>query len=184
MTMQVATKELHHRAEQHEIGAAMARGDIDPQFWADWLASLHTIHVWLDPYLTPCLRRTWELEIDLAASAAKGFQGRRTVAAMDFISALRSSADIVACTYVFTGAHLMGGAIQAQRIGDRLPTRHLQWKDRREALDAWRPLRNIEGVDAEAIKAFGLVTEIMDEIVSWRKSDNVSHTEPTSEAPL
>jgi hypothetical protein len=166
-TLQQGTKELHHRAEQHPIGAAMSRGDIDPQAWADWLVALLTVHMALDPALPGPMRRTAEIRADMWNM--KGLWGRYNRAADKFAGTLVTRERIDAAAYVFTGAHLMGGAVMAQRIGDRLPTSHLQWGDRREALDLWRPLRLRWELVEDAKACFDAIIEIMDEIQAKRR---------------
>ncbi|MFZ4410496.1 MAG: hypothetical protein ACOYOH_24325, partial [Paracraurococcus sp.] len=88
-----------------------------------------------------------------------------------YAGSLNTDAARLAAGYVFTGAHLMGGAITQRALAGRLPAAHLAWTNRPAALEAWRPWREAEGVEREAQAAFGLVLNIMDEIVwtceSW-----------------
>jgi len=67
MTLQADTKDLHHACEAHPVGAAMSRGDVDPQVWADWLGALFVVHETLDRYLPDELRRVDRLALDIEA---------------------------------------------------------------------------------------------------------------------
>jgi heme oxygenase len=153
-----ATRELHHRAEQHPVGASMADGSIGPQQWADWLGALLTVHQRIDPHLPAHCRRYSELLLDIRDSNATP---RANIAAAEYASSLR---DVLGAAYVFTGAHLMGGAIMARKLGDRLPVHHLTWGDRAEAIAYLRGLRERDDLADEAVRAFAAVIAIMDEI--------------------
>jgi heme oxygenase len=158
MILASATKELHHAAERHSVGGSMADGTISEQYWADWLGALWVIHKELDPHLPVVLHRVERLETDL----------NEMELTPRFIEAAVSYTDILdpaGAAYVFTGAHLMGGAVMERKLRDRLPCAHLRWDDRQEALRAWRPMRE-NGDAADAAKAaFAAVISIMDEIV-------------------
>lgn len=158
MNLRERTRELHHAAERHPIGAAMAAGDVDAQVWADWLGALLVVHTKLDPMLPPACGRVAALLEDLAGSPS----ARPNRAAQGYAEAL---ADPVGAAYVFTGAHLMGGAVIEKRIAGRLPCAHLRWGDRQAALQAWRPLRECHEREDDARLAFQAVIDIMDEIL-------------------
>ena len=161
MTLQSDTKDLHHACEQHPVGAAMSRGDVSEQVWTDWLGCLFVVHSALDYHLPVEMRRHEQLKMDLMVMANRGYQPRPNSAALRYATI---GMRVDAATYVFTGAHLMGGAVMAQRIGGRLPTRHLHWYNRRAVLDLWRPYRSLEGVSQQARDAFAAILAMMDEI--------------------
>lgn len=156
-----ATRELHHAAERHPVGAAMAAGTISEAWWMRWLMALLDIHLRLDQSMPPVLRRIAELERDIAAMPG---QLPVSAAAWAYAQTLTTEPALRAAGYVFTGAHLMGGAVTDRALAGRLPCAHLRWEDRRAALDAWRPWREAEGLEDEARRAFAVVLAIMDEI--------------------
>lgn len=160
-TLRDLTRPLHHAAEEHVIGGAMAAGDISATRWAAWCAALLPIHAVLDLQLPVSLRRTYELIDDLNA----GPIAPMNATAMLFSTTLNRQDAILGATYVFTGAHLMGGAVIERRINGRLPCAHLRWKDRRQAITDWSPLRLQTELKHDADNAFAAVISIMDEIV-------------------
>lgn len=160
MNLREATQDLHHAAERHPLGAAMADGSISEQWWADWLGALFIIHSTIDPELPTSLRRTVEIARDIAEL---GIQPNPSRCAMEYVQSLSSTE---ATAYVFTGAHLMGGAITAGQVGDRLPTHHLQWNDRRESVREWKPWRERDDLAEDARLAFSAVIGICEEITS------------------
>ena len=162
MSLKQATKTQHHAAERHPVGAAMADGTISPQWWADWLGALFIIHSAIDPYLPESMRRTRQIAADLAAL---GVQPHLSQAALRYVSNMTDTKR-QAATYVFTGAHLMGGAITAKAVGDRLPTEHLQWDNRQVVVQAWKPLRERADLADESRSAFDAVLEICEEILA------------------
>lgn len=162
MSLREATRALHHAAERTPLGAAMADGTMPARWWCDWLGALRTIHAALDPHLPPVLARLHGIDADLAALLPMQPAPGRAAAA--FAATLSAPGAIVGAAYVFTGAHLMGGAVTERRIGHRLPCAHLRWPDRRAALDAWRPLRERVDAEAEARAAFAAVLAISADI--------------------
>ena len=164
-SLKEATKDLHHAAEQHPIGASMADGSIPQEWWADWLLALFTVHLVLDPHLASCLHRTEALFKDLEESPVVP---KLTWAAVEYAQSLDDPLNRVGATYVFTGAHLMGGAITAKAVGDRVPTHHLQWEDRSEAVKEWSPLRDHSAIEPQAIAGFKAVMKILEEIYANR----------------
>lgn len=158
MNLREATRELHHAAERHAVGAAMSEGAISPQRWSDWLGALLVVHSVLDPNLSPALQRTQLLVRDL--NALSGHPPRWCASAARYAAGLHPEA----AAYVFTGAHLMGGAVMARKLGDRLPCGHLAWHDRGSAIKAWEPLRERADLTIPAREAFAAILSIMDEI--------------------
>ena len=69
MELRNETKELHHSAERHPIGSAMADGTISERWWVDWIQALLTIHTELDRHLPKSLHRVQELAKDLSESS-------------------------------------------------------------------------------------------------------------------
>lgn len=168
MNLREATKDLHHAAEQHPIGAAMARGDIDGQTWADWLQALFTVHSALDPHLDASMQRIAEIALDLQLMGISTYGSLKprggNKAAEEFAAKVRGGIGIDGAAYVFTGAHLMGGAVIERRIDNRLPCLHLRWNDRRRSIEDWKPLREKGEATDYAKLAFKAVIDIMDEI--------------------
>ena len=161
-SLKEVTKEVHHLAERHPIGASMADGTITEDVWADWVHCLFCIHMMIDPYLSEELQRTKELAKDVQQLNVEPFANQRV---MHYVMSLNTQDAIDGATYVFTGAHLMGGAITAKNIRDRLPVNHLDWENRKEAVKLWNPLRDREELADEAMDAFNTIIEIMDEIL-------------------
>ena len=165
MALREDTRDLHHACEAHPVGASMSDGDVDPQTWTDWLGCLATVHAFLDWYVEMELRRIDRLNVDLTAMAARGYQPRANGAALRYAAL---GLHVEAATYVFTGAHLMGGAVMEKRLGERLPCEHLRWSNRRASLDLWRPYREATGISAPARDAFAAILAMMDEIKEGR----------------
>lgn len=156
------TKDLHHACEQHPVGAAMSRGDIGEQWWADWLDVLHKIHSAIDPELPEPVRRTAALENDLANSVVKP---RKNKAADKLQKSLKKDKHLrEAAYYVITGAHLMGGQVMRVTLKGRVPAEHLVIDSRKEWVDVWAPIRSREDLVDEARAVFSGLLDIMDEI--------------------
>jgi len=165
--LRLATKELHHAAEAHPIGASMADGTMRPEWWAEWLQALFVIHCALDVHLPPDLGRSDALAADITAMATQyDCHGADSDAAAGFARQLHYGYGIHGAAYVFTGAHLMGGAITERAIGQRLPCAHLRWLDRAAAIAAWQTYRSDTSREKEARAAFRCVLDILDEILS------------------
>lgn len=163
MILRESTKEKHHAAERTPVGASMADGSISEQWWADWMGAITVIHMATDPYLDPKLRRTTRLCNDLAQL---GVQPRHIQAAAQYAATLTDSTEREAAAYVFTGAHLMGGAVTHKALRGRLPATHLEWEDRQAAVREWKPLREREDLVEAADRAFGAVLAICNEITA------------------
>ena len=162
MSLKEATKDQHHAAERHPVGAAMADGTISEQWWADWLGALFIIHSAIDPRLPEPLRRTRQIAADLAALDVQPHLSRQ---ALRYVQGM-TDIDREAATYVFTGAHLMGGAITAKAVEGRLPTEHLRWDDRQEVVKMWKPMRERSDLADESRRAFKAVLAICEEILA------------------
>ena len=164
MTLFTLTRDLHHVCEDHPVGAAMSRGDVPTRWWADWLSALEAAHRAVDDDAPEPMRCADEIADDLAATDATP---RPNNAAARLARHLACNADMrVAAQYVLVGAHLMGGQVVKKRIGDRLPTSHLQLNDRRALFETWRPLRDRVDLAEEARQVFRFLYAIMGEITA------------------
>jgi hypothetical protein len=163
MELRNETKELHHSAEKHPIGAAMANGTITERWWIDWIQALLIIHTELDKHFPESMHRVRELTLDLAESTLTPHNNQT---AQQYVETLKDLTSIEAAAYVFTGAHLMGGAMTDRALAGRLPCNHLRWNDRQTTLAEWKPLRTKIELKNEANRAFAAVLAILDEIYS------------------
>ena len=162
MTLFSLTRDLHHVCEDHPVGAAMSRGDVSEQAWADWLYALLLAHQVIDPEIDENLRAASKLKKDLEHSR---LPPRHNEAAQAFTRRLQVDSYLrEAAVYVLTGAHLMGGQVMKKRIGDRLPTTHLQLHDRKSMQAAWAPIRERVDIAEEAREVFRWLLAIMEEI--------------------
>jgi len=159
------THDLHHAAEQHPVGAAMAAGNISKEWWADWLMSLLLIHNRFDHHLPQRMRRVEQLQKDLAELSV---QPLILPAAVAYARKLDTVEALEAAAYVFTGAHLMGGAIAAKANAHRLPVHHLTWDNRNEVVAMWSPYRDRADLEQEVRNAFKAILNIMEEIYANR----------------
>lgn len=164
--LRLATRELHHAAEAHPVGASMADGTMRPEWWTDWLYALGVIHAPLDARIHFALDRGQHLSWDLDAMIRQGYEPHESEAAAALARDLAQGRGIGGAAYVFTGAHLMGGAITERAIGLRLPCAHLRWSDRPAALAAWQHYRTDATLEADARRAFATVIAILDEILA------------------
>jgi hypothetical protein len=162
--LRLATKELHHAAEAHPVGASMADGTMRPEWWADWLQALHMIHMELDKHIPSSLARASELMEDVEEMSRRGFQGAFSEEANWWVQELQRNRYVNGSAYVFTGAHLMGGAITERAIGTKLPCAHLRWNNRAQSLTDWQPFRTYVTEEADARMAFRCVLAILEEI--------------------
>lgn len=161
MILRKSTQQKHHAAEQTPVGAAMAAGDISAQWWADWMGAILVVHCAIDPYMPDCLQRTLPLCRDLSEL---GVQPRHCPAAVHYVSTLQTAEQRQGAEYVFTGAHLMGGAVTHRALAGRLPAHHLEWDNRQDAVRAWKPLREREDLIGPAQRAFDCVLQICAQI--------------------
>ena len=159
----VGTKELHHACEQHPVGAAMSRGDINEQWWVDWLSALYFIHLAVDPDVPEPLRRTNQVATDIGG--CKMFP-RPNLAVQRLHRDLLKNPELrEGAYYVITGAHLMGGQVMRVTMKGRLPDSHLHIDDRKHWIELWSPLRKREDLVEEARAVFQALLYIMDEIM-------------------
>lgn len=162
MSLYSLTQDLHHVCEDHPVGASMSRGDVDEQWWADWVHALLLAHEVIDPEVAEPLRASEKLEMDLEMSR---YQPRANPSAEAFAEALQSNPHLrEAAVYVLTGAHLMGGQVMRKTIGDRLPTKHLQLADRKAMAEIWSPIRERVDIAEEARAVFRWLLDIMETI--------------------
>lgn len=155
------TKELHHAAEHHPVGQSMAHGTISERWWADWLGALFVIHSAIDRWLPEALQRVVQIAADIAETQ---LPPNTNFAALEYARSLDSRERAEGAAYVFTGAHLMGGAITARNIEHRLPVHHLRWANRQDVVRQWSPLRERDELEGHALEAFQAVINVMDEI--------------------
>lgn len=166
MELRHATKELHHRAEQHPIGSSMANGTMPEKWWVDWIHALKVIHEVIDENVPDSIKRVAELAADEKACTLEPIP---TKVAAEYAESIRGKQDeIDAATYVLVGAHLMGGAITEKNIGHRLPCEHVRWKDRAQSTRDWKPLRDRSDLVDSANRTFAVLIDVMDEILEHR----------------
>lgn len=161
MILRQKTREQHEAVEQTPVAKSMADGSISPQWWADWMGAILVIHMNLDPYLPKCLQRTLQLCNDLVQL---GIQPRQCPSVMEYGKTLSDPLERGGAQYAFTGAHLMGGSIIHKTLGGRLPATHLEWDNRHDALEAWKPLRDREDLVEPAQRAFVVAMSICEQI--------------------
>ena len=162
------TRDLHHACEEHSVGAAMASGKPPMPWYSDWLYAIHRIHHKIDPTLPTVLHRTARLEGDIATA---GLVSTPVRAACVYAESLDTADKIAGAAYVLTGAHLMGGEIMRRRL-DGYPTTHLEWDDRKAALEELKVYRVRSELAAEARGCFAALLRIMDEIEERSRGSN------------
>lgn len=153
-----ATRDLHHACEAHPVGAAMASGEPPRHWYAAWLAALRILHQRTDPDLAPVLHRVDRLDADLAAL---DWRPVPIYPAEAYAATLNGAVALAGCSYVLTGAHLMGGEIMRRRLTG-YPTAHLEWDDRPAAIELLRGMREREDLVQPARECFGGLLKIMD----------------------
>lgn len=125
-----ATRDMHHACEHHAVGAAMATGKPPLIWYAAWLQAMRQIHEVVDRSLDPALHRVHKLAVDILACEVSVPE---IAAAKQYVQSLTTGPALAGAGYVLTGAHLMGGEIMRRRL-QGLPTEHLTWDDRAQAL--------------------------------------------------
>jgi hypothetical protein len=141
----------------------MSDGSIGKQWWADWLGALLMFHEIIDPEIDERLWRKEELKIDLKNSSVAP---RMNYQAQLFAEELEKRPDLRdAARYVLTGAHIMGGQITRFRVGDRLPSAHLYFGDRKAVYEIWKPYRERTDLTQNAREVFDWLLKVMDEIL-------------------
>lgn len=154
------TRDLHHACEAHPVGAAMASGMPPVSWYAGWLQALLQIHTVVDKNLPAELSRASNLKQDILEL---GFKTQPILAADLYAKTLVSTQDIAGAGYVLTGAHLMGGEIMRRRL-QNFPTNHLEWTDRKAALQGLQQLRSTPDITEQARACFGALLSCMNEI--------------------
>lgn len=154
------TRELHHACEEHPVGAAMASGKPQLEWYVGWLEALRVIHSVIDNHMPVSAHRVSELAEDIKAC---GFFVSIPKSAIDYANSLKEEVDIEGAAYVLTGAHLMGGEIMRRRL-EGYPTNHLMWEDRKETLSYLLTLRDREELSEAATKCFKALLDVMDDI--------------------
>lgn len=168
-----ATRDLHHRAEQHPLAQRMAAGTVTDQEWADWLSAHWTIQIALDPHLPPFVRRADAFARDVLDMLPT--QPNASPAAEAFAAAVRGPITIFGAAYLFIGAHRRGGRVIEKALraaGRNLPSRHLLFDDPAAVEVFIRDLRERPTLAPGARCAFAALIEVMDEIEACRNKRN------------
>ncbi len=154
------TRDLHHACEAHPIGEAMASGKPPMRAYEMWIRAIGEIHKKIDPTMPSVLHRVERLELDAEACAENTQTPKSAVA---YAETLNDDLSLAGASYVLTGAHLMGGEIMRRRL-DGYPTNHLEWDDRREAIEALKMFRERQDIVEQSRDCFAALLSIMDEI--------------------
>ena len=155
-----ATRDLHHACEAHPVGAAMATGNPPVNWYAAWLQALLQIHSVVDLSLPAELGRVNNIQQDINSLNIKIAP---VLAADLYAKTLINPQAIAGAAYVLTGAHLMGGEIMRRRL-QNFPTQHLEWADRKIALQGLQQLRSTPDIAEQARDCFSALLSCMDEI--------------------
>lgn len=164
-----ATRDLHHRAEQHPVAKRMMSGTITAQEWADWLHALWQIHTVLDPHLPLCTRRADAFARDLLELLPVLPHASRSAAV--YAAGLTTIPDIFGAAYITVGAHRRGGRVierAMQEQGVDLPHHHIQFDEPRaveQLIEKWRMIPELE---RGARRAFTALYDVMEEIEGRR----------------
>ena len=164
-----ATRDLHHRAEQHPVAKRMVDGTITPQEWADWLHAMWSIHAAIDPHLPLCARRADAFALDLFELLPVS-STHSTVAAA-YAASLTTIPDIFGAAYITIGAHRRGGRVVERAMrehGVHLPHHHIEFSEPRaveQLINQWRIQPSLE---AGARRAFSALYNVMEEIEGRR----------------
>lgn len=153
------TRDLHHACEKHTVGSAMASGSPPWQWYSDWLQALLDIHRVIDEQSNSATRRVERLEEDLK----NAFTPRDLTVAKNYANSLKTEQDIAGATYVLLGAHLMGGEVMRRKL-IIYPTSHLEWEDRKVALQELQKIKERTDIVEQAKNCFHALLSTMDEI--------------------
>lgn len=159
MSLYACTRDLHHACERHPFGARLSRGEISPQEYADWLASLQALHMAIDQLCPAHMHRFPGFSAD-AVQLLQHFAvvGRPSIAS-------RSPCLGYGAAYVLHGAHRTGGQImRATMTAKGFPTWHLYYPDHRGAKRFVDDLRDRSDVTAGARATFDTLLATMDEV--------------------
>lgn len=159
------TRDLHHACEAHPVGGAMATGK-PPRIWyLMWTIALFQIHEILDRHCDPILQRADACLADYSDLMVELNQFMNwSMEAQKYVNQLDTPEKIDGAIYVLTGAHLMGGEIMRRRL-EGFPTRHLEWEDRKAAIQLLQTYRLRDDIGEEARACFKALLSIMDEIL-------------------
>jgi hypothetical protein len=159
------TRDLHHACEEHVVGAAMATGKPPMEWYLDWVHALEQIHQVVDADMPDLLWRADRLGEDTQSIEVEPLDLQATI---DYVQRLLIDSNARAgAAYVLTGAHLMGGEIMRRRL-QGYPTKHLEWDDRKAAIEELKKLREADGIADAARDCFHALLKIMDEISEKR----------------
>ena len=160
-----ATTDLHHDAEKHPFGMRMAAGTLSRQEWTDWLGAMNQLHIVLDTYLPPSLKRAHDIHMDQLMMLP--LEPMYSMAAEKLVNSLVQPEMIGGLCYILSGANLRGGQVIKRTLEPLgFPCNHLSF-DKHDAVFAndWlKRLREATEVAEGAQKAFQGVISIMDEI--------------------
>jgi hypothetical protein len=160
-----ATRDLHHRAEEHPVAKRMVDGSITAQEWADWLHAMWRIHVVLDPHLPLCARRGDAFAADLMELLPVLPHSSRTVG--HYISTLDNIPDIFGAAYITIGAHRRGGRVVQRAMeehGLHLPHNHITFAEPKAVEQLIGQWRATPGLEQGARRAFTALYDVMEEI--------------------
>lgn len=158
MNLYDLTRDLHHKAERHPCGKAMADGSISAEGWADWLGALCTIHLCLDPHMDTALHRVNQIATDMHKHGVSP----KPITAAYRLAGYIDSETANGVGYIFAGAHLRGGAVIRRRMP--WPCSHLTFTDARAADVAVKALREDVTAAEAARHTFEAIIAIMDEV--------------------
>lgn len=162
MSLKEKTMSLHRICERHPVGQLLSNGTVGELEWASWLEVQRRVHEAIDPMLPGELHREQALAADLATMDTEPLPNTMADA---YVATLRSQDGAEGACYVIVGAHLMGGSLIAQRVGDRLPHGHVpKGEERKTMLRAWEPLRERDDLEIEAMRCFGALLSAMEEL--------------------
>lgn len=160
-----ATRDLHHRAEQHPVAKRMMDGSITAQEWADWLHAMWVIHQAIDPHVPACARRSHAFVQDLAALLP--VVPNTSKAATRYAAGLTDAGGILGAAYITVGAHRRGGRVIERALRERgvhLPHAHIEFDQPKEVerlISQWRDMPLLE---QGARRAFSALYDVMEEI--------------------
>ena len=162
-----ATTEIHHDAQKHPFGKRLSAAKISIQEYADWIGAHAQIYKVLDTYLPPCLKRSQDLLLDQLSLLP--IVPHHSIAVEEFLSEVKTAADIGGLAYTIIGANLRGGQLirkQLEVLG--ISCKYLDFSpENLEAGERWlKEMRSYPGAAAGAKRAFKAVVKVMDEIES------------------
>lgn len=166
-----ATTNLHHDAEKHPFGQRMAEGTLTRQEWVDWLGAMEQIHVALDPYLHPSLKRAHDIHMDQLMMLP--LTPRHSEVADSIVKSLDNARLIGGLCYILSGANLKGGQVIRKKIEPLgFPCNHLTFApEDASPADKWlKRLRDATELAEGAKAAFIGVLKVMDEIDQRNKA--------------